>query len=169
MRQNAEVTIHQIDHVRIRTDKNFAEVVRSLEAATGVFDEAQMKSRAAAGASPVNATDAINAMAGPSGFMRFAAWDHGTALRLTGRPAVDAVRFVIGNPTIAVRMTSRRISSALYAPLSLLIAGAERGGTYIEYDRPSTLFAQFDDAEIAGVASELDQKLDALIQSIAAS
>jgi uncharacterized protein (DUF302 family) len=82
---------------------------------------------------------------------------------------VDAVRFVIGNPMIAVRMTSQRISSALYAPLSLLIAGAERGGTYIEYDRPSTLFAQFDDAQIGGAASELDQKLDALIQSIAAS
>jgi uncharacterized protein (DUF302 family) len=157
MNQDTEVEIFPVEHVRIRTEKPFAEVVRLLETVTGVFDPARMKGADA---------DAVNAMAGSSGFMRFASWDHGAALRTTGGAAGEAVRFVIGNPAIAVKMTSRRISSALYAPLSLLIAGDGHAGTLIEYDQPSSLFAQFEDAEIDGVARELDRKIEALIQSI---
>jgi hypothetical protein len=98
--------------------------------------------------------EAIGAMAGPSGFMRFAALDHGAILRLQGKPT-------------ASWMTMLRIGSALYAPLSLLVAADKRGGTCLEYDRPSTLFSQFEDPGVAEVAQELDDKLAALIQSVA--
>ena len=165
MKENT-VTVYQIEHIRVWTEKPFAEVVRSLEVATGVFDLEQIQNRAAAGASATAITDAIHAMAGASGFMRFAAWDHGAILRLTGQGSSDAVRFAIGNPLMAARMTKHGIGSGLYAPLSLLVTGSERGGTLLEYDRPSTVFAQFHDAEITRTARELDQKLDALIQSI---
>jgi hypothetical protein len=67
---------------------------------------------------------------------------------------------------VAARMTSRRIGSGLYAPLSLLVAAAPTGGTHLEYDRPSTLFQQFGDAGVAEVALDLDQKLAALIYSL---
>jgi len=97
--------------------------------------------------------------------MRFAALDHGAILRAQGKPT-DAVRFLIGHPLIASRMTQLRVGSALYAPLSLLVAADQRGGTRLEYDRPSTLFHQFDDPGVAKVARELDDKLDALIDSV---
>jgi uncharacterized protein (DUF302 family) len=168
MRDNLEVAAITIEHVRVWTERPFAEVVRCLEKVTAVFDAAQINERTAARQSPDAIIAAIEAMAGESGFMRFATWDHGAALRLTGHRPAEAVRFVIGNPLIAVRMTSHRIGSGLYAPLSLLVSSDEGGGTLIEYDRPSTLLAQFHDAEITRTARELDQKLEALIQMIAA-
>jgi len=165
MTQSQKVTVNQIEHIRVRADKPFAEVMHHLETVTGLFDATQLKERARAGASPGAITKAFEAMAGESGFMRFAAWDHGAILRQVGHPA-DAVRFVIGHPLISVRMTKRVIGSGLYTPLSLLVAGDERGGTLLEYDRPSTLLKQFDDAGVTEVALELDEKMAALIRSV---
>jgi len=163
---NPEVTVNRVEHVRVSTDRSFAEVVGSLERATGVFDRDQVKQRIDAGA-PLSAIhELIESMAGESGFMRFAAWDHGVFLRLMGKK-VEAVRFAIGHPLIASRMTRHRISSGLYAPLSVLVSGNEGGGATLEYDRPSTLFQQFDDAGVMEVARDLDDKLAALIHRMA--
>jgi uncharacterized protein (DUF302 family) len=156
----------QIEHVRVWTARPFSDVVRRLEAETGVFDSAAIQALVAAKAPPSSAIEAIAAMAGRSGLMRFSALDHGAILRLQGKPA-DAVRFLIGDPLTASRMTKLRIGSALYAPLSLLVAADERGGTRLEYDLPSTLFSQFEDPGVAKVASELDDKLAALVHSVA--
>ena len=121
--------------------------------------------RLAAGDSPESVIDAINAIAGASDFMRFFTADHGAILRLQGQPA-DAIRFLIGHPMIASQMTKRAIGSALYAPLSLLIA-SDDSGTRLEFDRPSTFFAQFGDPEISQVALDLDNKFAALIHAVA--
>jgi len=75
--------------------------------------------------------------------------------------AVQA-RVLIGNPLTAARMTTRQIGAGLYAPLSLLIY-ADESGTVLEYDRPSSLFAQFHDAGVDEVARELDEKMAALV------
>lgn len=60
-----------------------------------------------------------------------------------------------------------RISSGFYAPLSVLVTGNEGGGATFEYDRPSTLFQQFDDASVLELARDLDSKLAALILRVA--
>ena len=166
MKQNPETTLTEIEHVRVWSERPFAEVVRRIEAVTGFFDATQIKDRVAASGSPSAFTDAIEAMAGESGFMRFAAWDHGALLRQLGQP-VDAIRFAIGHPLIASRMTRLRIGAGLYAPLSLLVATNEGGGTVLEYDRPSTLFKQFGDAGVTEVARELDEKFAAFVESVA--
>jgi uncharacterized protein (DUF302 family) len=155
----------QIEHVQVWTARPFAEVVRGLEAETGVFDGAAIQARIEAKAPPSSVIEAIAAMAGRSGFLRFAALDHGSILRLQGQPA-DAVRFLIGHPLTASRMTKLRIGSGLYVPLSLLVAADKRGGTCLEYDRPSTLLSQFEDPGVAKVARELDDKFAELIHSV---
>ena len=158
----------EVEHFRVLTSRSFSEVVRRLEAETGVFDAAAIQARIQAKAPPRAVIEAIAAMAGRSGFMRFAALDHGAISRLQGKSA-QAVRFLIGDPLTASRMTSLRTGSALYAPLSLLVAADERGGTRLEYDRPSTLLGQFDDPGVSQVARELDEKFAALINTIAAA
>jgi uncharacterized protein (DUF302 family) len=155
----------QIEHVQVWTARPFAEVVRGVEAETGVFDGATIQARIEAKAPPSSVLEVIAAMAGRSGFMRFAALDHGAILRLQGKPT-EAVRFLIGHPLTASRMTVLQIGSALYAPLSLLVAADRRGGTRLEYDRPSTLFSQFEDPGVAKVAQELDDELAALIRAV---
>jgi len=155
-----------VEHLEVWTAKPFAEVVRRLEAETGFFDAAAIQARVQAKAPPGAVFEAIAAMAGRSGFMRFAALDHGAILRLQGRSA-EAVRFLVGDPLTASRMTSLRIGSGLYAPLSLLVAADERGGTRLEYDRPSSLLNQFDEPGVAQVARELDEKSAALVDAVA--
>ena len=160
-----ETTTIPVEHVRVLTETSFLVVVERLKAETGFFELGEFQRRLAAGESPQSVTDAIAGLAGPSGFMRFLEADHGAILRLQGQD-VRSVRFLIGHSLIAARMTKHAIGSALYAPLSLLIA-SDGNRTRLEYDRPSTLFAQFRDADIATVGRELDEKLDAVIQSIA--
>ena len=162
---NVDTIVIPVEHVRVVADAPFTEVIERLKAETGVFELADFQRRVTAGESPQSILDAIARMAGPSGFMRFLEADHGSILRLQGQEA-RAVRFLIGHPLIAARMTKCALGSALYAPLSLLVA-SEGSRAFLEYDRPSTLFARFRDAEVATVARELDDKLDALIQSIA--
>jgi hypothetical protein len=45
----------------------------------------------------------------------------------------------------------------------VLLYEDERGKTCLEYDKPSSLFGQFNDDRIAPVASLLDRKLEALV------
>jgi hypothetical protein len=81
--------IVQVEHIRVWTGTPFAEVVRRIEAETGVFAPvAAMRARIEAKAPPGSVIEDIAAMAGRSGLMRFAALDHGAILRLQGKPTV---------------------------------------------------------------------------------
>jgi uncharacterized protein (DUF302 family) len=73
-----------------------------------------------------------------------------------------ALQYVVGNPLHAIRMTQHAIGASLYAPLRVLLYENDEGKACVEYDRPSSLFAQFGDDRIAEVASSLDQKLEDL-------
>jgi uncharacterized protein (DUF302 family) len=69
----------------------------------------------------------------------------------------------VDNPVFALQITQHDIRASLYAPLRVLIYENDEGKTCVEYDRPSSLFGQFNDDQIASVASMLDRKLEALV------
>ena len=77
-----------------------------------------------------------------------------------------AVQYVVGNPLFALQMTQHDIRASLYAPLRVLLYEDERGRTCLEYDKPSSLFGQFNDDRIASVASMLDRKLEDLVAAV---
>jgi uncharacterized protein (DUF302 family) len=60
-------------------------------------------------------------------------------------------------------MTQHDLRAGLYAPLRVLIYEQEEGKTCLQYDKPSSLFGQFNDDRIASVASMLDRKLEDLV------
>ncbi len=91
--------------------------------------------------------------------------DHGALLRLAGLNR-KAIQYVVGNPLIALQMTQHDIRASLYAPLRLLLCEIEDGKTCLEYDKPSSLFGQFGNAEIAAVAAGLDRKLETLVAAV---
>ena len=150
-----------VDHVRLATDKPFEEAARAFERQLGRFDPDVFKSLAAGGDAE-GARAKIEAMAGPSGFMLFGTQDHGALLRLAGQKR-KAVQYVVGNPLFALQMTQHDLRAGLYAPLRVLLYEDERGRTCLEYDKPSSLFGQFNDDRIASVAGMLDRKLEALV------
>ena len=150
-----------VDHVRLTTDKPFEEVTKAFEAQVGKFD-ADVRREAVGSGDTEEAKAKIAAMAGPSGFMLFGTNDHGATLRLAGQKR-KAIQYVVGNPLFALQMTQHDIRASLYAPLRVLLYENEEGKTRVEYDRPSSLFGQFGNAEITAVAVMLDGKLEALV------
>jgi uncharacterized protein (DUF302 family) len=149
-----------VDHVRLTTDRPFEEVAKVFERQLGRFDPEVYKALAAGGDTEAVRTR-LEAMVGPSGFMLFRTSDHGSLLRLAGQKR-KAVQYLLGNPLFAIRMTQHDIRAGLYAPLRVLLSEDEEGKTCLEYDKPSSLFGQFGNAEVTAVATMLDRKLEEL-------
>jgi uncharacterized protein (DUF302 family) len=147
-------------HVRMTSDKRFADVKAAFEGQIGKFDP-EVYRAFAAGVAPEALRAGIEAMAGPSGFMLFGTNDHGSLLRLVGQER-KAMQYVVGNPLFAIEMTRHAIGASLYAPLRVLVYETDDGKSCIEYDKPSSLFGQFGDARVDRMAASLDQKLDDL-------
>ena len=150
-----------VDHVHVATNKTFGEVTKAFEAELGKFD-GDVRKAATSSEEIEEAKAKITAMAGPSGFMLFGTSDHGALLRLAGQKR-KAIQYVVGNPVFALQMTQHDIRASLYAPLRVLIYGNEEGKTCVEFDKPSSLFGQFNDSRIAPTATMLDRKLEALV------
>jgi uncharacterized protein (DUF302 family) len=150
-----------VDHVRRTTDKPFEDVTTAFEQQLGRF-EPGMYQALAAGGDAEGARAKIEAMAGPSGFMLFATHNHGALLRIVGQKR-KAIQYVVGNPLFALQMTQHDIRASLYAPLRVLLYEDDRGKTCLEYDKPSSLFGQFQNDRISPTAAMLDKKLEALV------
>ena len=65
-------------------------------------------------------------------------------------------------------MTRHQLPAALYAPLRVVLYENAAGGATFEYDRPSTLFGQFGDEQVAAVGRELDVELERALRRAAA-
>jgi uncharacterized protein (DUF302 family) len=151
-----------VEHVRVVADKPIDKVIRALGQQLGQFDP-EVYQLLIAGENPDKVRAKLEAMVGPSGFMLFRTSDHGALLRLVGQEKKKAVQYLVGNPLFAVQMTQHDIRAGLYAPLRVLIYENDQGKTCVEYDRPSSLFGQFENAKVTAVAAMLDQKLEQLV------
>jgi len=149
-------------HVREQTEKQFGEVTKDFERQLGKFDPTVFQALRPDADRADDARARIEAMAGSSGFMLFGTMDHGALLSIFG-VKTKAIQYVLGNPLIAIQMTQHNLAAGLYAPLRVLVYEDDRGRTCLEYDKPSSLFGQFNDDRIVSVASLLDRKLEDLI------
>jgi uncharacterized protein (DUF302 family) len=104
---------------------------------------------------------------GPSGFMTFATIDHGSWLTRYGIKR-QALRWILGNPLIAITMMKSDITAGLFAPVELLMTENLDGkGSTITFVRPSTLIATSADASTLDSALALDEKFESLVAYIA--
>jgi Domain of unknown function DUF302 len=78
-----------------------------------------------------------------------------------------AMQYEIGNPLTAERMTRNVLAAALYAPLRIVLYEDASGRAIFEYDRPSSLFGQFDDERVTQVGRELDVELETILEAAA--
>ncbi|MDB5583654.1 MAG: hypothetical protein JWR80_8830 [Bradyrhizobium sp.] len=100
---------------------------------------------------------------GESGFMLFAELDHGGWLSKFDIER-RVVRWILGNPLIAITMMRHDITAGLFAPVEVLIAeNADRKGATLTYVRPSSLIVTSDNPPLKEAGQKLDAKLDALI------
>ena len=105
---------------------------------------------------------------GTSGFMLFHEIDHGGWLSKFGINR-RMVRWIFGNPLIAITMIRHDLTAGLFAPVEILVTEAEDGlGTIITYVRPSSLMVIGNNPPLMQAAAELDKKLDELISGVVA-
>jgi uncharacterized protein (DUF302 family) len=100
-----------------------------------------------------------------SGFVIFDEIDHGAWLqRYDLRPR--SLRWVFGNPIIAVTMIREDATAGLFVPIELLFTENPDGeGCAITYVVPSSLIAIDNNIALLAAAKRLDDKLEALMVS----
>jgi uncharacterized protein (DUF302 family) len=150
----------QVEHVKIDSTKTFAEVETALDGAIPQLNPAIVAALA-------NGEEerAYQLERGSELFI-FLKRDHGALLQITGRPR-KAMQYEIGNPLTATKMTRHQVPAALYAPLRVVLYENAAGGATFEYDKPSTLFGQFDDEQVTAIARELDAELERVLRRAA--
>ena len=159
----ATLTSHTIavEHIKIATDRPFAEVRRKLEDTLPKLD-ASIAAALSSG-DQKRATDYDES--GPK-LSIFEERDHGALLRIWGSGR-NALQYEIGNPLTASKMTRYQLAAALYAPLRVVLFEDEQGKGVFEYDRPSSFFGQYGDERVTEVGRYLDVALEAALRKAA--
>jgi uncharacterized protein (DUF302 family) len=150
----------QVEHIVIKTAKKFADVEAALEGSVPQVDSAIRE--ALANGDEQRATELER---GEPLFI-FLKRDHGALLQVVRQPR-KALQYEIGNPHTASKMTRHRLAAGLYAPLRVFLYEDERGDAVFEYDKPSSLFGQFDDEQVSVVARGLDTALERALRRAA--
>ncbi len=154
-----------INHVTIETSTPYQLVTSRLDDEVKRFDESYRKLL------KDNKIDELRVKLiqglEPDGFMIHFVAEQGDLLALEGKRQRGNV-YYLGNVVAAAQMTKLNFSAALYAPLRLNVYENAHGGTTFEYDKPSTQFGQFHNADIDEVARSLDDHLLRLIKKVSA-
>jgi hypothetical protein len=151
----------QILHATVGVALEFAKFITTFESLLGKYDPTvadQIRN------DPQVADRMLQAMEGEQNLMIFSKLNHGGLFRLIGQSR-NAVRYTIGNPRIALQMTRHDIGAALYVPFNLLVIEYEASSVRVEYDLPSSLLGQFGNPDVLQVATQLDQKIERLLDA----
>ena len=141
-----------VEHIRIESNKSFADVRAALERTLPRLDPSLVK---ALGEGDV---ERVSRERGGARIIIFLVRDHGALLNIAGK-ARNALQYDIGNPVTASLMTRHRLAAALYAPIRVVLYENDAGHGVFEYDQPSTTFGQFGDERVTVVARGLDAAL----------
>ena len=109
---------------------------------------------------------AIQSQVGESGFMLFLEIDHGDWLPVFGIQR-KVVRWILGNPLLAITMIRHDITAGLFVPVELLLFENESGeGSTVMYDLPSSLMVIERNPALRDAARVLDRKLQTLVSRV---
>ena len=160
-RATAHTSIVAVVHVTIACGRSFEAVRDALVGALPALDPRLIELLAHGDAEAIEQRRA----SGPSLWL-FETRDHGALVAADGH-ARKALQFEIGNPLTAERMTRRRLAAGLYAPLRIVLYEDDQHRAIFEYDLPSSLFEQFEDAQVTETGRELDDELRQVLTAAA--
>jgi uncharacterized protein (DUF302 family) len=150
-----------VEHIRISSQRPFAEVRRKLEDSVPRLDPSIAEALARGDQKRAQDYDEN----GPK-LSIFLAREHGALLQIAGGKR-NAVQYEIGNPLTATKMTRHQLPAGLYAPLRVVLFEDEQGRSVFEYDKPSSFFGQFGDERVTEVGRYLDAALEAALRNAA--
>jgi uncharacterized protein (DUF302 family) len=148
-----------------RSRLNFDQVLFNLRAHVGETTVAKIVELSIEAGSAEAFEKRVQEYLGDSGFMLFGEMDHGRWIEKFGIKR-RLLRWIFGNPLIAITMIRRDYSAGLFVPVELLLAESDDGaGCSITYVLPSSLIAIGVDPELLAAARALDVKVEALVVS----
>jgi hypothetical protein len=152
---------------RVRFDSALAfdRVLDNLRAAVGRPSMADLVKLSTEPSTKSEFANKVESYAGESDFMLFLELNHGAWIGRFGTER-KMVRWILGNPMIAITMIKHDVTAGLFVPVELLLAENESGeGSSIIYILPSSLMAT-GNAELTKAAKALDAKLEALVAKV---
>jgi uncharacterized protein (DUF302 family) len=164
----ARVSQTEFTGVRVRVDSELTveQVSQRLRDRMGRADLIQLGRLARETTSAEEyASEVERRFVGESGFMLFAEFDHGPWLSRFGVRR-QVLRWILGNPLIAITMLRHDVTAGLFAPVEILLTdrpGEE--GSSVTYLKPSTLMGN--DPQVLEAARALDVKLASFITQAA--
>lgn len=131
--------------------------------ASGAFaaDATDARVNVASSKSFEQVTSALQSLVAKNGMMVMAQVDQGKMLSMTGLQ-LKATLFLVGNPTVGKQLFEQDHAVGLYVPLRISVYEDTDGKTYVEFDKPSALLAQFKNEKVGMIAQMLDQKIEGL-------
>jgi uncharacterized protein (DUF302 family) len=161
MSQTTHITI---EHIVVASHQPYEQVLAALDARLGSQEDqaAIVRQLMTPNTSWEQIMQTIDEHVGASGFTLFSKVNHGFLLSLVGKTS-RATQYTIGNPTLALQMTSHFPEVGLYAPLRLVVYEDEEGRTFIAYDSFVSLLIQYQREEITRVARVVEHKLEVLV------
>lgn len=149
-----------VQHVRIEVESSFDDFTFYLEKALGVLMPSALYALGATPASMVSYLNNTQKEKGLTLFNMLAQAD------LTRKESTGKIKqYQVGNARIMLSMTKHHAGTALYTPMHLLVYETVNGKAVVEYDLPSSLFAQFDNSNIFSESLTLENDLTTLIQA----
>jgi uncharacterized protein DUF302 len=152
----------------VHTSRGFDDVLKRLKSVMGSSTVGEVVELAKAHAGEADFARRVNEqLVGTSDFMLFHVIDHSGWLPIYGIKQ-RTVRWIIGNPLLAVTMIRHDITAGLFAPVELLVTeNADGSGSTITYVLPSSLMVIEDNPPLLAASVVLDEKLAALVAGAA--
>ena len=152
--------------VQVTTTLRFEDVLTRLRHDVGSATNPELMAVAKQSRTPEEFARQVNERVGPSGFVLFFEIDHGSWIGKFGIQR-KALRWILGNPLIAITMIHHDIQAGLFVPVELYVVEQDgNAGTIVSYVTPSSLIATSDNRELRAAAEALDHKLEALVLKV---
>jgi uncharacterized protein (DUF302 family) len=155
-----------VEHIRIRSARSFGDVRATLESRVQTLNLDRVVPSMEKG-DMAGARAELERQASPVGLTIVYTIEQGVGLSVEQGSPRPAVAYGIGNLLVASSMMKHDLAAGLYAPIRVVLYGADDGTAVIEYDRPSSTFALFGDARIDVVATQLDMTLRNMLMDVA--
>jgi hypothetical protein len=153
--------------VRVESTRSLDEVLLNLRKVVGTTTIQEGNIREPGGAPTREQFEqVIQSQVGESDFTLFFAMNYGQWLPLFGIQR-KVVRWILGNPLIAITMIRHDITASLFAPVEVLLVENESGnGSTVIYDLPSSLMVIEPNPALLEAARKLDRKLETLVSRV---
>lgn len=113
-----------------------------------------------------NTVDQLKQLVAKNGMMVLAEINHGKILSMTGL-SLNGIAFFVGNPQIGKQLFTADRGVGIGVPIRINVYEGTDGKTYVNYVKPSSILASFENETVTKTAQMLDQKVEMLTGMLA--